>query len=91
MSFHKKALIGFIAFFLIYTVVGYVQLYITEPFLDNDSDFVIHGVTKQLMLPFSLIMTSVLATAVYLIRWTWLLGKWLFRRRQEALQRHSIF
>ena len=91
MSFHKKALIGFIAFFLIYTVVGYVQLYVTEPYLDNDSDFVIHGVTKQLMLPFSLIMTSVLATAVYLIRWTWLLGKWLYRRSNKTLQSRSIF
>lgn len=86
MSFHKKALIGLIAFFLIYTVVGYVQLYVKEPYLDNDSDFAIHGVTKQLMLPFSLLMTSVLATAVYLIRWVWLLGKWLHRRRKDALQ-----
>ena len=84
MSFHKKALIGLITFFLIYTVVGYVQLYATEPYLDNDSDFAIHGVTKQLMLPFSLLMTSVLATAAYLIRWVWLMGKWLHRRRKQA-------
>lgn len=90
MSFHKKVLIGLIAFFLIYTVVGYVQLYVTEPFLDNDSDVAIHGVTKQLMLPFSLLMTSVLATAVYLIRWVWLLGKWLHLRRKQALQNRFL-
>jgi hypothetical protein len=81
MSFHKKALIAFITFFLIYTVVGYLQLYATEPYLDNDSDFVLHGVTKQLMPFFALLMTSVIATAVYVIRWAWLLAKWLYRRR----------
>jgi hypothetical protein len=84
MSFNKKALIAFIAFFLIYTVVGYLQLYATEPYLDNDSDFKLHGLTKQLMPFFSLLMTSVIAIAVYLIRWAWLLGKWLHRRRTQA-------
>lgn len=70
MSFHVKALIALIGFFLIYTVAGYLQLYAIEPYSDNDPDFVIHGVTKQLMPFFSLPMTTVLATAVYLIRWT---------------------
>lgn len=80
MSFHKKALIAYIAANLALIVLGYFQLYAAEPTLVTDRDLALNGVSRTVWPVISLFVTALLVTAAYVLRWLWLLRNWYSRR-----------
>lgn len=80
MSFHKKALIGYILANLVLIVFGYFQMYATDTAGMTDPDLISHGSAKTFWPAISLFMTGIVAVAVYALRGLWLLGAWAYRR-----------
>ena len=80
MSFHKKALIGYILANLVLIVFGYFQLYATDTAEMTDPDLISHGSAKTFWPVISLFLTGIVAIAAYVVRGLWMLGTWANRK-----------
>jgi succinate-acetate transporter protein len=69
MSFHKKALITFVIFHLVFTLGGLLADGLqTHPEPTNDQDFIVQGVGLYVWVLFTLVISLVGLSAAYFFR-----------------------
>ncbi len=80
MSFHKKALLGYVFANLVLIVFGYFQLFVADTAPMTDPDLASHGSAKTFWPVIALFITGLAAAALYALRSLWLLGAWAYRK-----------
>lgn len=80
MSFHKKAVLGYVIANLVLIVFGYFQLFVADTAQMTDPDLASHGSARTFWPVISLFITGIAVAAVYVLRGLWLLGAWSYRK-----------